>query len=394
MPPLSRKRIILKAGRERSVRNRHPWIFEGAITREEGPSDAAFADVFDSRGALVASGFYSQHSQIRVRTLVLGAEASLETIAEGVRAALARRRVLADDAGTTAYRLIHSEGDDLSGLVVDRYEDLLVVEITSAGLERLSSELVELLRTETGASAMFLKNDLPSRRLERLPLEDRTVGDPPRELVVRENGLRFRVHPGEGQKTGFFLDQRENRALVGPLASGREVLNLFAYSGGFGVYAGASGANAIEEVDVSASAIELARANHEMNGSSDRATLVVADAFEYVRTLGREGRMFDVIVCDPPAFARSRGEVQRAARGYKDINLHAMRLLRAGGSLFTFSCSGHVDLDLFQKIVFSAALDAGRSARFVRRLGAGSDHPVSLYCPEGEYLKGLWVEVG
>lgn len=390
---LSRRRVFLKPGRERPVLNRHPWIFEGAVAREEGAADAPFADVFDSRGALVASGFYSKHSQIRVRALTIGVEASLDTVAERLDAGLARRRPLANDPGTTAYRLIHSEGDDLSGLIVDQYEDTLVVEITSAGLDLLSDEVIDLLRGRTGARSFYLKNDLPARRLERLPLEDRTVGDPPRERVVLENGLRFRVQPGKGQKTGFFLDQRENRALVGSLSRGREMLNLFAYSGGFGVYAAGSGASSIEEVDVSAAAIDLARANHEMNGSADRARLVVADAFEHVRALGREGRSFDLVVCDPPAFARSRGEVQRAARGYKDINLHAMRLIRPGGSLFTFSCSGHMDADLFQKIVFSAALDAERSARFVRRLGAGPDHPVSLYCPEGEYLKGLWVVV-
>jgi 23S rRNA (cytosine1962-C5)-methyltransferase len=237
-----------------------------------------------------------------------------------------------------------------------------------------------------------VKNDLPVRKLERLTLESEWIGEgePPTEIV--ENGLRFHVDPAEGQKTGFFLDQRGNRALTREYASGARVLNLFSYSGAFGVYAAAGGATSIENVDVSAKAVELAQTNHALNGLEANVRQTTADAFGYVRKLASERAQFDLVVVDPPAFAKSRGEVDRAARGYKDINLYAMKLLAPGGRILTFSCSGHVTSDLFQKIVFSAALDAGKRMSFLRRLSAGPDHPVSLYCPEGEYLKGFLLQ--
>jgi 23S rRNA (cytosine1962-C5)-methyltransferase len=237
-----------------------------------------------------------------------------------------------------------------------------------------------VLRTEKGIG-----------EAEGLDLEDGLVaGDPPpRPLFVEEHGLRYGVDLLEGQKTGFFLDQRENRRLARTLASGRRVLNLFSYSGAFGVYASAGGAASVTNVDISAPAIEHARENHALNGSE--AEFIVADAFQYVRT--RHNDRYDLLICDPPAFAKSRGEVERAARGYKDVNLHAMRMVEPGGSMMTFSCSGHMSVDLFQKVIFAAALDAGRRISFVRRLTAGPDHPVSIYCPEGEYLKGFLLEV-
>ena len=388
-----RRRIILRPGREKSLRNRHPWVFDGAIAKEEGAREAAIADAFDARGTRLASGFYSAHSQIRLRAIAFGEEELTEDLLRRrIGASLARRASILD-AGTTACRLIHSEGDDLSGLIVDRYGEALVMEITSAGLETLADLVLDELRALTGIGSIHIKNDLSARKLERLPLEDRVVGEAPAAGTIRENGFAFRVVPGGGQKTGFFLDQRENRALVRTLAAGRAVLNLFAYSGGFGVYAAAGGASSVEEVDVSEDAIALARENHALNGSASVATFAAADAFQHVRRLAAEGRRYDLVVCDPPAFARTRGEVERAARGYKDINLYAFRLLRPGGLLATFSCSGHMGTDLFQKIVFSAALDTGREARILHRLGAGADHPISIYCPEGEYLKGLLLEV-
>jgi 23S rRNA (cytosine1962-C5)-methyltransferase len=208
--------------------------------------------------------------------------------------------------------------------------------------------------------------------------------------MVLENGLRFRVDPPSGQKTGFFIDQRDNRALARSLAGGRRALNLFAYSGAFGVYAAAGGAAYVRNVDVSVPAIDAARKNHDLNVFKTEVDFTVADVFSFVRqTRDRYG----LVVCDPPAFAKSRGEVERAARGYKDVNLFALKLVEAGGLMMTFSCSGHMSLDLFQKVIFSAALDAGRRVSIIKRLGAGEDHPVSLYCPEGEYLKGFLLEV-
>lgn len=372
----------MKRGKERVVANRHPWIFAGAIARESGPAEAAIADLFDESGARIASGFYSPHSQIRLRALTFGAE---ELTWDAVRARI-ERAVRARTA--EAARLINADGDDLSGLVVDRYGEMLVAEIANAGVERLKPAISDLLCELLAPRVIFFKNDLPLRKLEQLTLESDQVGEGKPSTTFAENGLRFEVDAEAGQKTGFFLDQRENRQIARGIAATRRVLNLFSYTGAFGVYAAAGGAASVLNVDISAPAIEQARRNHEINGLP--AEFAVADAFQFVR---QTRSRFDFVVCDPPAFAKSRGDVDRAARGYKDVNLFAMKLIDPGGQMMTFSCSGHVSLDLFQKIVFSAALDAGRRISIVRRLTAAPDHPVSLFCPEGEYLKGFLLEV-
>jgi 23S rRNA (cytosine1962-C5)-methyltransferase len=377
--------LTLKRGKERVIGNRHPWIFAGAVQTERGPEDAPVGDLVDAEGKRIASGFYSRSSQIRLRALTFGdATVTPELIATRLREAIARRRSIFDDQ-TNAARLVHAEGDELSSIVVDRYHDVLVVEIANRGAEHFKPLIVETLQRELSPRAIFFKNDLPARRLEGLPTADEG-SDVATEIL--ESGLNFRVNPAEGQKTGFFLDQRENRRLARTLASGRRVLNLFSYSGAFGVYAAAGGAASVTNVDVSAPAIESARENASLNNV--QAEHVVADAFQYVR---QKHGPFDILICDPPAFAKSRNEVERAARGYKDVNLYAMRMIAPGGSMMTFSCSGHMSLDLFQKVIFAAALDAGRRVSIVRRLTAGPDHPVSLYCPEGEYLKGFLLEV-
>lgn len=383
-----RRILTLKPGKERVVSNRHPWIFTGAVGRESGPEDAAIADLVDALGTRIASGFHSLHSQIRLRALTFGdEELTSDVIRARIDAAIARRASIRS-AQTNAVRLVHAEGDELSGLVVDLYDDVVVVEIANAGIERIRPLIVDALQQRLAPHVIYFKNDIPARKLEQLPTAAESIGDGDPTATVLENGLRFRVEPPSGQKTGFFLDQRDNRALARTLAGGRRMLNLFAYSGAFGVYAAVGGAASVENVDISAAAIELARTNHQLNGAD--ATFVVADAFQYVRQAG--GR-FDLVVCDPPAFAKSRAEVDRAARGYKDVNLFAMKLLEPGGLMMTFSCSGHMSLDLFQKVIFAAALDAGRRMSIVRRLTAGADHPVSIYCPEGEYLKGFLLEV-
>ncbi|MEA2569517.1 MAG: rRNA (cytosine1962-C5)-methyltransferase [Acidobacteriota bacterium] len=387
-----RKQLTLRSGKERLIANRHPWIFAGAIAKESGPADAAIADLVDQSGTRVASGFHSPHSQIRMRALTFGAEElTSQTIADRIQAAIARRKLFVNEL-TNAVRLVHADGDELSGLVIDRYNDVVVVEIANHGIDRLRPLIIDVLCRELSPRGIYVKNDLPVRKLERLTLESEWIGEgePPTEIV--ENGLRFHVDPAEGQKTGFFLDQRGNRALTREYASGARVLNLFSYSGAFGVYAAAGGATSIENVDVSAKAVELAQTNHALNGLEANVRQTTADAFGYVRKLASERAQFDLVIVDPPAFAKSRGEVDRAARGYKDINLYAMKLLAPGGRILTFSCSGHVTSDLFQKIVFSAALDAGKRMSFLRRLSAGPDHPVSLYCPEGEYLKGFLLQ--
>jgi 23S rRNA (cytosine1962-C5)-methyltransferase len=387
--PQRRRRLLLKRGRERAVANRHPWIFAGAIAQESGPDDAAIADLVDANGARLASGLHSSHSQIRLRALTFGdEELTPELLRARIGAAIARRRALFGEA-TNAARVVHAEGDELSGLVVDRYDDVAVVEIANEGLERLKPLVVEALQQELAPRLIYFKNDIPARKLEQLPAEPEAIGDGAPNVAILENGLRFHVDVPSGQKTGFFLDQRDNRLLARAKAGGRRVLNLFSYSGAFGVYAAAGGAASVENVDVSAPAIEAARANHELNALNDNVRFTVADVFAYVRA-ARE--RFGLVVCDPPAFAKSRAEVERAARGYKDVNLFAMKLLEPGGLMMTFSCSGHMSLDLFQKVIFAAAHDAGRRMSIVRRLTAGEDHPVSIYCPEGEYLKGFLLE--
>lgn len=388
---INRRRLFLKSGKERVVANRHPWIFAGALAKETGPEDAAIADLVDPQGTVIASGLHSRHSQIRLRALTFGEDPlSAATIGQRIHAAILRRGTILQ-SGTNAARLIHAEGDELSGLVVDRYADMLVVEIANSGLEQLKDLVTSALERELTPRLMYFKNDLPARRIERLSLDAQSAGEGEPVVEMVENGLRFIVDAREGQKTGFFLDQRENRAQARRLSANRSVLNLFSYTGAFGVYAAAGGATSVENVDVSASAIDFARRNHELNGS--KATFTVADAFQFVRERSSSQQLVDFLICDPPAFARSRGEVDRAARGYKDINLFALRMIRPGGLMMTFSCSGHMSLDLFQKVIFAAALDAGRRVSFIGRLTAGEDHPTSIYAPEGEYLKGFLLEV-
>lgn len=389
-----RKRLTLKRGKDRVVTNRHPWIFAGAIAAESGPSDAAVADLFDAGGVRLASGFYSPRSEIRLRALTFGQEElTAALVASRIEAAIARRPLTLQGDTTNAVRVINAEGDELSGLVVDLYNDVAVIEVANAGVERIRPMIIEILQRRLRPRLIYCNNDLPARRLEDLSTEPEAIGEGGPATVILENGLRFEVDPASGQKTGFFLDQRENRDLTRALASGRRMLNLFSYTAAFGVYAAAGGATFVENVDGSQAAIEQARRNHDLNGSSNVTRFTVADAFAYVRKLSAAHERFGLLVCDPPAFAKRRVEVERAARGYKDVNLHAMRLLEPGGMMLTFSCSGHISLDLFQKVIFSAALDAGRRISILRRLTAGPDHPVSLYCPEGEYLKGFLLEV-
>ena len=389
----NRKRLTLKRGKERVVTNRHPWIFAGAIGAEGGPAEAAIGDLFDVNGVRLASGFYSPRSEIRLRALTFGQdELTADLIAQRIDAAIARRRRLLGP-NTNAIRMINADGDDLNGLVIDLYNDVVVAEIANAGIERLKPMILDTIRRALNPRLIYLSNDMPARRLEQLATEPEAIGEGTPATTILENGLRFEVDPASGQKTGFFLDQRENRTLAQSLAPGRRMLNLFSYTGAFGVYAAAGGATFVENVDGSDLAINQAKRNHDLNGSSTIARFTVADAFAHVRHQAASGERFGLIVCDPPAFAKRRVEVDRAARGYKDINLYAMRLLERDGFLLTFSCSGHLSLDLFQKIIFAAALDAGRRISFVRRLTAGADHPVSIYCPEGEYLKGFLLEV-
>jgi 23S rRNA (cytosine1962-C5)-methyltransferase len=392
--------VFLKKGRAKPVNQRHPWIYSGALDRVEGdPANGDVVDVRDAGGNWLARGYINRQSQIVVRLLTWQQDEEVDSTfwRRRLERAIAARRTLADDPATDAYRLVHAESDYLPGLIVDRYDDWLVVQFLTLGVERWRDTLVGLLvDLANGMRGVYERSDVDVR--ERDGLDQRTGllwgEEPPEEIEIIENGRRFLVDVRQGHKTGFYLDQRENRARLPDFCGGAEVLDAFSYVGGFGVYAAAGGAKAVTLVDESAPALELAQRNFELNGfGSVGVEYVEGNVFSVLRGHRAQERQFDVVVLDPPKFAHSGREVERASRAYKDVNLLAFQLLRPGGVLFTFSCSGAVSADLFQKIVFGAALDAGRDAQVVGHLAQGADHPVALTFPEGAYLKGLICRV-
>jgi 23S rRNA (cytosine1962-C5)-methyltransferase len=304
--------------------------------------------------------------------------------------AVAGRELLAADLGTDTYRLVHAEADGLPGLVVDRYGDWLVVQCLTQGIASRRDQIAKLLDDLLQPAGIYARDDAEVRRKEGLPLERKVLigADPPERIVVVEHGHRFLVDVREGHKTGLYLDQRANRLHVATYCPGKEILNAFAYTGGFGVYAGRAGARRVINIDTSESALALASANLDLNGCPPQE-MVVADVFQVLRQYRDDGQEFDLVILDPPKFATSKADVKNAARGYKDINLLAMQLLRAEGLLVSFSCSGLVSEDLFQKVLFGASVDAGRDVQILERLAQGSDHPVLLTFPESAYLKGF-----
>ena len=391
-------KLTLKPGRERSLLRRHPWIFSGAIAEVRGaPHTGDSVGVRAADGSFLAWAAYSPASQIRARvwsfdeTEIPGPDLFERRIA----AALALRRAEIPSETTDALRLVHGESDGLPGLVADRYAHTLVVQLASAGCERWRETLIEILRAQSGCARVYERSDTEGRRLEGFAastgLIAGTAADGPLEIV--EHGIRYEVDAAAGQKTGFYLDQRDNRRRVGLLAGAREMLNCFCYTGGFALSALVGGARSVLSIDSSGPALELAKRNLALNGvEAGRAEWLEADVFGALRKLQREGRQFDFIVLDPPKFAPTPKDAERAARGYKDINLNALKLLRQGGLLATFSCSGGVSPELFQKIVAGAAADAGASLLLRERYRAAPDHPVRIEFPEGEYLKGLLLE--
>ena len=386
-------RIVLKPGREKSLRHRHPWIFSGAIERVEGePPAGATVQVVAHDGAFLAWAAYSPASQIRARAWSFDPGETID--ADFVRARLAQsiaRRSLI--RGSDAMRLVHAESDGIPGLVADRYADTIVVQILSAGAEQWRDLWPEALAAATGAKAVYERSDVEVRALEGLaPRNGALLGEAPAHVRILEEGIAYDVDIAGGQKTGFYLDQRDNRALAATLAEGRDVLNGFCYTGGFSLSALKAGAMRVTSIDTSEEALALARRNADTNNlDTGRAEWVAADVFAHLRKLRDQGRKFGLIVLDPPKFAPTEKHVARAARAYKDINLWALKLLAPGGDLLTFSCSGAVSPDLFQKIVAGAAADARADVQIRRRLGAALDHPISIHFPEGEYLKGLWL---
>lgn len=387
--------IVIKPDREKPIRNQHPWIFSGAIDAVTGdPAPGEIVTVVSHKGQFLARGYWNPKSQIQVRILTWQDD---ETDEQWWRRAL--KRAIDARSGDTC-RLINAENDYLPGLVVDRYGSWLVLQALTLHIDQKKHVLARLLmdifaHSDPPIRGVYERSDVDVRRKEGLQeVTGFLRGEAaPAEITILEDDARFFVDIQRGHKTGFYLDQRPNRRLLAELA-GADVLNLFSYTGGFGIHALRAGAQRVVNVDASREALELAERNVSLNDiPASRAEFIQADVFEYLRDLAAEGQQFDVVVCDPPKFAQNSQQVEKAARGYKDLNLNAFKLIKPGGYLMTFSCSGAISRDLFTKIVFGALADTGRQAQIVRHLSAGADHPIALTFPEGEYLKGLLLRV-
>ena len=391
------QKIILKPGREKSLRRRHPWVFSGAIARIDGkPESGDTVEVVSSSGERLARAAFSPRSQIQARVWSWDSrEIDAAFFRLRVEAAASHRSALpgAGDAG--AARLVHGESDGLPGVIADRYGDTVVVQLLSAGAERWREAIADALAALPGIRRVWERSDADVRELEGLPQKTGLLrGEAGRsEIIIEEHGLRFGIDIEGGQKSGFYLDQRENRLRLRQIAGGREVLDCFCYTGGFAINAAAGGASGVTAIESSPLALDAARANATRNGH-EGIEWMQADVFQALRGFRDRGRSFDIIVLDPPKFAPTAAHAERAARAYKDINLLGFKLLRPGGVLMTYSCSGGVSPDLFQKIIAGAALDAGSDARIESWLHGAPDHPVALSFPEGEYLKGLMVRAG
>jgi 23S rRNA (cytosine1962-C5)-methyltransferase len=387
-------KIKLKKGRDKPVRNGHPWVFSGAIDSVEGSAEPGEpCIVLSSHGEVVGTGYYNPHSSICIRMLSVGTRAFTEGDLIGrIDRAVGLRAGIRGAGDTTAFRLVNAEGDFLPGLIVDNYGEGLCVQVLTAGMERLTAPIFSHLEQTLRPRFIYERSDSEAREREGLDRKNGLVfGVSPDEITFRENGHTFAIDIAHGQKTGFFLDQRENRRMAGDYAKGAAVCDCFAYSGGFTVYALARGARFVHTIDQSERALETARRNLDLNGlHMDPSHFFPEDVFSYLR---RTESVYDLIILDPPKFAKHPGEVARAARGYKDINLLAIKKTAPAGVVFTFSCSGAIDPRLFRQIVFSAAADSGREVQVLNTLCAGADHPVNIGHPEGDYLKGLVLRV-
>ena len=392
--------LILLPGKERSAFKHHPWLFAGSVGRLEGrarPGDTV--EVLADNLRPLGRAAYSPKSQIRARFWTFDADESIDDafFKRRIAAAVALRQSLPELRGQQGLRLIHAESDGLPGVIADQYGDTVVVQLTSAGADKWRHAIVAGLVKATGCARVYERSDSDVRGLEGLgPTTGWLHGEAPATpLSIDENGVCLEIDIAGGHKTGFYLDQRENRALLGQLSAGKDVLNCFCYTGGFSLQALAGGAVSVLSIDSSGPALAQAQANMALNPQlpAERAQWQEADVFQALRDFRKAGKLFDLIVLDPPKFAPSAAHAERAAKAYKDINILGCRLLKPGGFLMTYSCSGGVGLEMFQKIIADSALDAGRNARIVRRLSGAADHPVALNFPEGEYLKGLFVQV-
>jgi 23S rRNA (cytosine1962-C5)-methyltransferase len=400
-------KIILKRKREKAVIRRHPWVFSGAIQRVDGnPGFGSSVEVFSFDDVFLAKGHYSPHSQIRVRLLSWNPDENIDTdtfFQTKLTQAFGLRNLILADATTTACRLVNAENDGLPGLIIDKYNDILVCQFLSAGMQHRKQQLTKLIWDLLQPEAIYERSDADVRQKEGLQHEvGCLMGKCPQSPVLfKENGLDFLVDIKQGHKSGFYLDQRQNRQFLRRLVHRLAVfdkpirmLNVFSYTGGFSVYGLKSGVTSVTNLDSSREATVLGRQILSINNIQQSSVEdMVCDAFEGLRELRDQKKLFEIIVLDPPKFASTQRDIKRASRGYKDINMQAMHLLAPGGYLLTFSCSGAISEDLFQKIVFGAALDVGRHIQIVGKLTQSEDHPVALTFPEGAYLKGLVCRV-
>lgn len=391
--------VRLKRGRIKSVLNRHPWIFSGSISSVHGShAPGAVVNVHDQEGKFLARGYYNPHSQITVRILTWEEDEPInrDFWRRRLQASLARRAPLLASTETTAYRLAFAESDGLPGLIVDRYGEWVVLQSLTYGIEPWKTTLADLLVELLHVRGVYERSDVDVRSQERLePVTGLLAGETPTEKVIAsENGLQFQVDLAGGHKTGFYLDQRDNRRRIAPYCADRRVLNVFSYTGAFAVYAARVGAAAVTNLDSSYDALVIGEENLRLNGLEREVDEhIQGDAFQVLRGLRDEGRRFDLVILDPPKFAYNKSQVIAATRGYKDINMLGMQLLEPGGILCTFSCSGLISEDLFQKVLFGASVDVGRDVRILERLAQGTDHPVLLTFPEAAYLKGFICQV-
>jgi len=390
--------IILKPGREQSVLRQHPWVFSGAISKMIGHAeDGETVDVVDSGKKWLAKGSYSSKSQISVRLLSYDESEAInkDFWRKKINEAILYRHNLLEIQQNNSFRLIYAESDGMPGLIVDRYDEYLVCQFSSAGVEFWKEVIVNELQSILSCKGIFERSDSESRLKEGYPPRVITLGGypPPPKIPIQEHDLQFVVDVFKGHKTGFYLDQSLNRSKIRNYCRDGCVLNAFSYTGGFGIAAAKAGAAKVINVDSSEEALEVARYNYQINNLSGDYDFVAEDVFKLLRYYRDSRQQFDVIILDPPKFIASAGQLSGGARGYKDINLLAFKLLKPGGVLVTFSCSGHLKPDLFQKIVSDSAIDAGRNARILEYLYQSPDHPVSLNFPEGLYLKGLILRV-
>ena len=384
--------VVLKPGRDKAVRNRHHWIFSGAVRDLPDFEDGAVLPVRSAGGELLGHAYLNHKSAIIGRMIAFGTEPPDTAVRSSLERALALRKAFFDPASSNAFRLVNAEGDGLPGLIADLYDDVLVLQIATLGMEKLKPLVLEVLQGTVRPRAILEKSDLPARREEGLePFEAALLGEPVDRVRILEAGVPYWVGLAGGQKTGFYLDQRESRRLVRETASGRRVLNTFSYTGSFSVSALLGGAIRADSVDSSEEALALAQENFELNGlASDAGLFFTADVFEFLREPALD---HDYIILDPPAFAKKRTDVVAACRGYKDINRLAFQRVRTPGFVLTFSCSHFVDEALYQQVVFQAAHEAGRRVRILQKHRQAFDHPVNIYHPETAYLKGFLLYV-